>query len=375
MAVVFAPDHAIVYHRGGTATIPFRAAQFELVQKSLFIGGCVMNSSYYSGLLDEIAIYDRELTQAEVAEIANGRNGAKHPGATEPAEKSPAKQPQVWTNVEGKAITALFVRVDGEQVVLKMDNKEFTIPFAKLADASIRKAKELAAADRIPAAPTVLHAKVAGQEIKIARWGSGKKALVFFSHTGPMTQSVVDSISTYDPLFALGYSIFIWDYPHGKPFSDVQPALGKWMNGTDQRVDFAGIATAVMDSIRTQTGIKEFLLVGDSLGAGVLLTDYPKLAAGENTRFVFISPTEPFSPEPNNLPPLKKSLLVANIKGDDFIRSTGFIKWIDEQKADATLTGPLPLGHLILGENLPHQRLAKILADFLQEPTGGHLGK
>ena len=375
VAVVFAADHATVYHRGGTATIPLRAAESSLNQKGLFIGGWVGNSSYYSGLIDEVAIYDRGLTQAEVAEIANGRNASKHPSETKPAEKSPAKQPQVWTNTEGKAITAQFVRVDGDQVVLKIDNKEFPSPFAKLAAASIQQAKELAAANRIPAAPTVLHAKVAGQEIKVERWGSGTKALVLFSHTGTMNQSVVGSISTYDPLFALGYSIFMWNYPNGKPFSEVQLVLGSWMNGTDQKVDFAGIATAVVDSIRTQTGIKEFLLLGDSLGAGILLSDYPKLAAGDNMRFVFISPTEPFSPDSKNLPTLKNSLLLANIKGDDFIRSPGFTKWIEGQKVDATLTGPLPLGHLILGENLPHERLVKVLADFLRQSPGGLPGK
>jgi len=375
VAVVFAPDHAIVYHRGGTTTIPLRTADAALYQKSLFIGGWSGNSSYYSGLIDEVAIYDRELSQEEIAEIANGRNGAKHPGATKPVEKSPARQPQVWTNADGKTITARFVRLDADQVVLKIDNKEFAIPLEKLADASIQQAKELATADRKPAAPTFLQVKVAGQEIKIERRGAGKKALVFFSHTGPMNQSVVGSISTYDPLFALGYSIFIWNYPTGKPFSDIQPVLGSWMNGTDQKVDFSGIAAAVVDSIRMQTGIKEFVLLGDSLGAGILLSDYPKLAASENMRFVFISPTEPFSPESKNLPPLKNSLLLANIKGDDFIRSPGFVKWIEGQKSDTALTGPLPLGHLILGENLPHDKLVKILVEFLKEPAIGQLGK
>jgi hypothetical protein len=129
-------------------------------------------------------------------------------------------------------------------------------------------------------------------------------------------------------------------------------------------VDFTGIATAVVEGIRKQTGIKEFLLVGDSLGAGVLLADYPKLSADGKVRFVLISPTEPFSPEARQLVPLKNALLLANSKGDDFVRSPGFGKWIEGQRTAATVTGPIPPGHLILGENLSHVLLVKVLADF-----------
>ena len=364
VAVIFAPDHAIVYHRGKSATIPLRGTDSSLYQKNLFLGGWVGNFSYYSGLIDEVAIYDRELSQQEVAEIANGRSGSKHPSVTKPTEKSQEKQSHVWTNTEGKAITAEFVRVDGEAVVVKNGGAEFRIPFAQLAEDSILQALASAGAALIPAAATTLRIKVASRDTQIDRWGTGEKALVFFSHTGPMNESVVASINAYAPLFASKYSIFLWKYPMGKPFSEAQKALQSWMKGEDSKVNFAGVATEVIDDIRAQTGIKEFLLVGDSLGAGILLSDYAKLTAGGNVRFVLISPTEPFSPPAKDLLPLQNSILLANSKGDDFSRSPGFTNWLEAQKTNPSLTGPLPLGHLILGENLAHVQLVKILAKF-----------
>jgi hypothetical protein len=61
---------------------------------------------------------------------------------------------------------------------------------------------------------------------------------------------------------------------------------------------------------------------------------------------------------------LKNSLLLANSKGDDFVRSPSFAKWIEGQRTAETITDKIPSGHLIVGENLTHELLAKILADF-----------
>ena len=273
-------------------------------------------------------------------------------------------------------------------MVVKNGTREFRIPLANLAEASVRQAKALAGADQpdtpaatapVPAAPTTLQikltSKVASKVAKVDRWGTGNKALVFFSHTGPMNESVVGGINSYASVFSAGYSMFLMTYPNGKPFTDTQKALQSWMKGEDSKLSFAGVAADVVAGIRAQTGIKEFLLVGDSLGAAILLSDYRKLSTGGNVSFVIISPTEPFSPETIDLPSLKNTLLLANSQGDDFVRSAGFAKWIEAQRADETVTGQIPTGHLILGENLTHERLAKILADFLPKFPRGHTGK
>ena len=153
VAVVYGPDHVIVYHRGGTATIPLRAEEPSLLQKALFIGRWRADSRYYSGLIDEVSIYDRELTEDEITELSTRPNGAKRDETTKPTAqppgKSTAKSAPEWINTEGKAIAADFVRIDGNQVVLKIEKKEITIPFAKLAKASIEQAKALDAANRI----------------------------------------------------------------------------------------------------------------------------------------------------------------------------------------------------------------------------------
>ena len=375
VAVVFAGDHVTVYDRGGPSRQAF-PQRGGFSQQRLLIGGSVLGmASAYSGLIDQVAIFDRELTQAEIAELSirpkeSTRDDTTKPDAKTP-DKSPARPAQEWTNTEGKVITAEFVRVDGDAVVVKSGGKEFRIPFAKLAEVSIRQAKALGTPDQaddspvpIPAAPITLQIKVASKVVKVDRWGTGDRALVFFSHTGPMNESVVAAINTYAPIFTAKYSIFLWNFPSGKPFSETQKALQSWMRGEDSKVDFAGVAMDVVDGLRVQTGINEFLLVGDSLGAGILLADYAKLSAGGNVRFVLISPTEPFSPAARNLPLLKNSMLLANGRGDDFVRSSDFRKWIESQRTDETVTGKIPPGHLILGENLTHEMFAKILADF-----------
>jgi pimeloyl-ACP methyl ester carboxylesterase len=375
VAVVFAADHVTVYDRGGPSrqAFPLRGA---FTQHRLLIGGSVLGmASAYAGLIDQVTIYDRELTQAEITELAirpkqSGRDETTKPNPKTP-ERSQAKSAQEWTNTEGKTITAEFVRLDGDAVVVKAGGKEFRIPFAKLAEASVRRAKALAAPEQadtppvpVPAAPTTLQIKIVSKMTKIDRWGTGDKALVFFGHSGAMNESVIAGINSYAPLFTAGYSMFLFTYPNAKPFTETQRAIHAWLKGEDSRLNFDGVATEVVDGIRAQTGIKEFLLVGDSLGAGILLGDYAKLSADGNVRFALISPPEPFSPEARVLPLLKNSLLLANSKGDDFVRSPNFAKWIDGQRTGETVTGQMPPGHLILGENLTHDLLAKILADF-----------
>ncbi len=61
---------------------------------------------------------------------------------------SPAPALLDWTSTDGKTITAKFVKLSGDAVVIeKEDGSQFTIPFAKLAPASIKQAKRLSAAE------------------------------------------------------------------------------------------------------------------------------------------------------------------------------------------------------------------------------------
>ena len=57
--------------------------------------------------------------------------GEKKP-ATTLSSKAPAPIDGTWTNVDGKAITATLLRVEGTNAVLRMNGKEFPYPIAKL---------------------------------------------------------------------------------------------------------------------------------------------------------------------------------------------------------------------------------------------------
>lgn len=54
--------------------------------------------------------------------------------------------PSSWTDTTGRTIQATFLRLEGESVIVRMDGKEFTIPFTRLSPPSIEQAKRLGAA-------------------------------------------------------------------------------------------------------------------------------------------------------------------------------------------------------------------------------------
>ncbi len=65
-----------------------------------------------------------------------------------PPKKDPGKQeeaaaaPEKWISADGKVITAVFVAVEGEVVVLKMNGKPYRVPLEKLSEASRKQATE-----------------------------------------------------------------------------------------------------------------------------------------------------------------------------------------------------------------------------------------
>lgn len=58
------------------------------------------------------------------------------------AQQPPA--PPIWTNPEGKALAGVFLRLEGETLVIRKEGKELKIPFAKLSLASRNQARALA---------------------------------------------------------------------------------------------------------------------------------------------------------------------------------------------------------------------------------------
>lgn len=82
------------------------------------------------------------------------KEGATFDGSTRMAEASTTSAPKKqlpaimsWTNAEGKTIRAAFVKLDGENVVIRMpaNGQEVSYPLAKLNPASQQQAKDAGA--------------------------------------------------------------------------------------------------------------------------------------------------------------------------------------------------------------------------------------
>lgn len=66
----------------------------------------------------------------------------KDPDKPAAPDHAPAAVAESWTSADGKVITATFVAVEGETVVLKMNGKPYRVPLAKLSEASRKQAVE-----------------------------------------------------------------------------------------------------------------------------------------------------------------------------------------------------------------------------------------
>ncbi len=160
-----------------------------------------------------------------------------------------------------------------------------------------------------------------GESLLVRRWGTGAKGAIFFSHTGSLAGAFGSNALLVDSLASRGYSVFVWDYP-SVVRSTALDTLGPWMAGmvpVDQRPLFPGMASSILAQIRSATGLENFLLVGNSFGAGVVLSDYQTLLQDPRCQMLLISPTEPFIPP--DLPPLlEKSFMVSDAFNDTFLR-------------------------------------------------------
>lgn len=91
-----------------------------------------------------------QLSTREIDKLRDWINAGATFGAAEVVEAAPAKKElppiMTWTNFEGKKIKAGFVRLDGDNVVLKMPlGQQVSYPLSKLDAASQQQARECAA--------------------------------------------------------------------------------------------------------------------------------------------------------------------------------------------------------------------------------------
>ena len=227
--------------------------------------------------------------------------------------------------------------------------KQFTM------SASGKKFFRVLATDNPPAVPDeTFSIKVAGEPVTVERWGTGPKAVVFFGYV-PFTMA--DDLkkqyaATFQARAGSDYSIFLWTYPgNAVPFSQAGTALNQYTAATlpQDRLNLSGIAGSVVSQIRAATGLQDICLVGNSFGAGVLIWDLASLSADPKVRFVLISPTEVFMPDPSPAAnPLPRTVLVADAARDYFFERQDYRNYVT-----ARTTGPLPVGY-VPGPSNPH---------------------
>jgi formylglycine-generating enzyme required for sulfatase activity len=83
----------------------------------------------------------------------------------------PADAPLIWTAREnGKSISARFIRMSGDQVIVEQDGRERSLSIRSLADESVRQARKLAGIpEPLPAAPPIQPLKMSFQTISASR--------------------------------------------------------------------------------------------------------------------------------------------------------------------------------------------------------------
>ncbi len=223
---------------------------------------------------------------------------------------------------------------------------------------------------------------VAGSKVAVDRIGQGPVGVIFFGHSGSkeMKYAVLANAASFADLLSDKCSFFLWEYPQSPPFDQVQKAISSYMQGDKEKIrpDFSGIASQVLFQIREKTRLTEFLLVGNSLGAGIVLWDYKNLSADPKVRFLLISPTEAFMPPVSSLGNLERTMLLSatGIEGnpsktDWMLKGQEAWDWVNERiDRDATekITASQPeglrnfeIGHKIIGEGIDHDLLSKLI--------------
>ena len=168
-----------------------------------------------------------------------------------------------------------------------------------------------------PPAKTTFDIEVAGATVEVTRWGDGPVGVIFFpaSESYRTTKAILATSRWYEGLVPGKCSFFVWNYPTKRPpFNQTWAATRDYFRGDAKKLrpDFRGIAGRVLDQIRKETALADWLLVGNSMGAGVILWDYDTLAEDPRTSFLLVSPAESFMPPVSTLGNLERTMLIAS---------------------------------------------------------------
>ena len=294
-----------------------------------------------------------------------------------------------WTEKSaqiGNAWTDVWVELKLAQMYeagqgTKRDLKKAQEWAQKAAARGNKEAKDLAAKleSIAGAASQSFEIDVAGSKVTVDRMGQGPVGVIFFGHSGSkeMKDQVLANAASFAGLLPDKCSFFLWEYPQSPPFDQVQKAIRSYMQGDKEKIrpDFSGIASQVLSQIRDKTGLTELLVVGNSLGAGIVLWDYKNLSADPKVRFLLISPTETFMPPVSSLGDLERTMLLSasttEIKGDGFLKGQEAWDWVNERidrGATEKITSSQPeglrnfeYGHKTIGNDIDNDLLSKLI--------------
>ena len=215
------------------------------------------------------------------------------------------------------------------------DGREFDIPINKLSPADQKFFMLLGKPG--PIEESELEMSVRDTPVKVTRLGNGPIGVVFFGSTGGVMKAILSDKEAFAGLFPAKTSFFLWEYPSTGVFDEISAAIEGYFDGDKAKLrpNFKGVASEVLAQIREKTGLKEFLLVGNSLGAGIVLWDYAEIAKDLQVNFLLISPTETFMPPVKDLPKLSRTMLLAGVEkgqdgkwSDDFMQGDAACSWV-----------------------------------------------
>jgi TPR repeat protein/pimeloyl-ACP methyl ester carboxylesterase len=229
---------------------------------------------------------------------------------------------------------------------------------------------------------------VTGSEIPVVCRGSGPLGVIFFGHSGSqeMVETLLREEKWFGDLLPDQCSFFLWSYPDGPPFDKVSETISAYRGGDHSvRLPLPDIAESVVSQIQKATGIDRFLIVGNSLGAGIVLWDYEKLVKDPALSFLLISPTEAFLPEPSQIPPIQRTMILAAkgwmndgglMRTDPFLRGEEAWDWVAQYRDDETgdlisdslangnsggRSREFDMGHKIIGGDINAELLGKLI--------------
>lgn len=258
-------------------------------------------------------------------------------------------------------------------VTAPSDPADFAVPKPEARPGSVGEGKKPATWE----VPRRFDVSIAGYTEPVTRIGDGRRGVVFFSHPDTNWAQHMLRANTEHFRAATGgeASLFIFEYPEIIVRRLVGKMLALYLEGDETaRIDATGLAARVVEQIREITGMEELLLVGHSMGAGLLLADYAELARDERNSFLLISPMELFLPEESTPGAPVRTTLLANEDSDPFVQSAAWRRWIAAHKnrpvmealevsrdRDDPLAVPLSSGHLTVGDQIDAALLARLV--------------